>query len=514
MKKNNGFTLIEILAVVTIIGLIFILVIPKITTSLKNKKGDVDRTTTNLVLSATKLYVQEHSSKFDKEDGNVSCMPINMLVKKGYLEGPVKNVTDDLDITDTKSVRITYDKGFKYEIVGKKDCIASVFQKVFYDSFGNKYKRVEYIESDGIQYIDTGYYANNNTVVEAKLYTEETGNKNWFGGSIKNTHSYALNAYSKSTIEYIYNNSNVWSTIDVDDDVVGKIFAISFGDKIYINGNLIAQLSSKKFQDDKTIWLFVRNGNYGIGNIIGRIYYFKIYENEQLIHDYIPVVDKDNDGCLFDNVEKKCYYDNDGQGFKTDSSENINYTYQDVNGFQYKKVNYIQSTGTQYIDTGYYANNNTIVNAKLYTDETGNKNWFGGSGATTPAYVVNSWNSNQIEYRYGFNAWNRTDVLNNDVVGKIFTLSFGETIRINGKYVSQLNSNEFQDDKSLTIFARNGKYDSGMISGKVYYFMIDENEQLIRDYVPVIDEDEKPCFFDKVEKKCYYNQGTGEFLWG
>jgi prepilin-type N-terminal cleavage/methylation domain-containing protein len=46
--KNKGFTLIEILAVVTIIGLIFILVIPKITTSLKNKKSDVDKTTENL----------------------------------------------------------------------------------------------------------------------------------------------------------------------------------------------------------------------------------------------------------------------------------------------------------------------------------------------------------------------------------------------------------------------------------------------------------------------------------
>ena len=61
MNKKNGFTLIEILAVVTIIGLIFILVLPKITNSLKNKKGDVDRTTTNLVLSATKLYVSDHS---------------------------------------------------------------------------------------------------------------------------------------------------------------------------------------------------------------------------------------------------------------------------------------------------------------------------------------------------------------------------------------------------------------------------------------------------------------------
>ena len=115
--KNKGFTLIEILAVVTIIGLIFILVIPKITTSLKNKKGDVDKTTENLVLSATKLYVSDHSSKFEKTDGNISCMPLHQLVKKGYLDGPVKNVTDDKDITNGKSVRITYNKGFKYELV-------------------------------------------------------------------------------------------------------------------------------------------------------------------------------------------------------------------------------------------------------------------------------------------------------------------------------------------------------------------------------------------------------------
>ena len=60
MKK--GFTLIEILAVVTIIGLIFILVIPKITTSLKNKKRDVDITTNNLIITAAKNYVNDNWS--------------------------------------------------------------------------------------------------------------------------------------------------------------------------------------------------------------------------------------------------------------------------------------------------------------------------------------------------------------------------------------------------------------------------------------------------------------------
>ena len=122
MKK--GFTLIEILAVVTIIGLIFILVIPKIATSLKNKKTDVDTTTNNIVLAAAKSYVADNRDKFDKEESNTYCLPISTLTKKEYLESPVKNVTDDVDITNTKSVKITYNKGFKYEIVDKKECSA------------------------------------------------------------------------------------------------------------------------------------------------------------------------------------------------------------------------------------------------------------------------------------------------------------------------------------------------------------------------------------------------------
>ena len=42
MKK--GFTLIEILAVVTIIGLIFVIALPKIINSLNSKKSDIDNT--------------------------------------------------------------------------------------------------------------------------------------------------------------------------------------------------------------------------------------------------------------------------------------------------------------------------------------------------------------------------------------------------------------------------------------------------------------------------------------
>lgn len=80
MKK--GFTLIEILAVVTIIGIIFILVMPKIVTSLKNKKNDVDNVTNNMVLSAAKNYIANNTEKFTKEQTNIYCLPISTLTKK------------------------------------------------------------------------------------------------------------------------------------------------------------------------------------------------------------------------------------------------------------------------------------------------------------------------------------------------------------------------------------------------------------------------------------------------
>lgn len=129
-RKKNGFTLIEILAVVTIISLICIIVLPKIVNSLRNKKEDIDNTTRNIIITAAKLYVSEHSSKFDKEEGNTYCLPLTTLTKNEYLESPVRNVTDDKDITNTMSVKISYNEGFKYEIVNKKDCRVWVSQSL------------------------------------------------------------------------------------------------------------------------------------------------------------------------------------------------------------------------------------------------------------------------------------------------------------------------------------------------------------------------------------------------
>ena len=84
---------------------------------------------------------------------------------------------------------------------------------------------------------------------------------------------------------------------------------------------------------------------------------------------------------------------------------------------------------------------------------------------------------------------------------------FDDEIKTNTDYNSIPNK-----DITLKIFKSN-HYSTSSFSKRVYYLkMYNFDSVLVRDYIPVIDSSERPCLFDKVEKKCYYNQGTGEFL--
>lgn len=67
---------------------------------------------------------------------------------------------------------------------------------------------------------------------------------------------------------------------------------------------------------------------------------------------------------------------------------------------------------------------------------------------------------------------------------------------------------------SMYLFGLNhgGNIDARLFDGKIYYFKIYEDNTLVRNFIPVLDENNVACLFDKVEGKFYYNQGTGEFL--
>lgn len=174
-------------------------------------------------------------------------------------------------------------------------------------------------------------------------------------------------------------------------------------------------------------------------------------------------------------------------------------------------VDYIESSGTQYIDTGFKPNNNTRVVVDVHGTKAGTYAVFGARrGTTSQSFTV--WMINSSTFRSDFhssqNSVNVASVLNRIVIDKNKNVCrFGD--------ISTTNSNEtFQAPINLFLFAvnNNGEPEGRNFSGRLYSCQIYDNDTLIRDYTPALDPDGVACLYDKVSGQYVYNSGTGSFI--
>ena len=202
------------------------------------------------------------------------------------------------------------------------------------------------------------------------------------------------------------------------------------------------------------------------------------------------------------------------------------YGYHFVRWDGYTLIEYLESTGTQYIDTGYvYQNEAHKVAITLSTVERG----FGSSPYWTYGSFTTSENRSgtlalQLGGKLGVGVGNiaagsTTYILNNPVNRTTITL---ETYSNNLAKIS--NGNEFivvayknSSITGLTEYIFDGHNDGSnkfYSSYKLYSFQLYDNDVLVRDFIPVLDKNGVPCMYDKVEGKFYYNAGTGQFIAG
>ena len=88
---------------------------------------------------------------------------------------------------------------------------------------------------------------------------------------------------------------------------------------------------------------------------------------------------------------------------------------------------------------------------------------------------------------------------------------------LNGKSYS-INAQQMPIDYPIVLFnlfedgkpKNTGEYGRKV---KIYYFKIFKNGMLVFDGIPALDENNKPCLYDTVTKKPFYNPGSGEFLY-
>ena len=96
---------------------------------------------------------------------------------------------------------------------------------------------------------------------------------------------------------------------------------------------------------------------------------------------------------------------------------------------------------------------------------------------------------------------------------KLFTLD-SSAFKVDASSVA-VSGGSFTSTYNLHLF---GLHESNttnyLASMRLYSCQIYEGSTLVRDFWPCYDSDGVLCLYDKVEKKYYYNQGTGEFIAG
>ncbi len=187
----------------------------------------------------------------------------------------------------------------------------------------------------------------------------------------------------------------------------------------------------------------------------------------------------------------------------------------------YTPLEYIESTGTQYIDTGVNPNNNTGIDVEFrFTQDLLNPRIFGerdaNSGATNSFRA--SLNQQRIYMQVGDvdigSAIGPTATVNTDYVLS-YSASNSNTYYVNGMaYSGNAPSASWTSNIPIYLF---GAKDAGTMypnTLRYYYTKIYDNNTLVRNFVPAKNPDGKIGMYDLVGGRFYENAGTGEFVAG
>ena len=120
--KQKGFTLMELLGVIVILAMLMILVFPSVINFIKKSSNKTDQLTLELIYSAADTYISRHKNEFQEKNGNKYIVPLKELVDDGLLISPIKLSNGNDDLTNIKSVQVSYNNGFNYELKNNDDC--------------------------------------------------------------------------------------------------------------------------------------------------------------------------------------------------------------------------------------------------------------------------------------------------------------------------------------------------------------------------------------------------------
>lgn len=129
--KKNGFTLIEVLAVIIILGVIGLIVMPVVTNSLKESKADLYKIQISNIKEAAKTWSADNINKLPTETGGNKNITLKVLQDEGYIDQNITNPKTDSEFEPTKvCVNIKFNgKKYIYTVLEPpSDCTTNLFE--------------------------------------------------------------------------------------------------------------------------------------------------------------------------------------------------------------------------------------------------------------------------------------------------------------------------------------------------------------------------------------------------
>lgn len=186
-------------------------------------------------------------------------------------------------------------------------------------SLPSGYTRVEYIQSSGTQYINTGFVPNQDTrlVLDLTYVSSDSGEVVLGGRTAYGSNSFTTwpsswkwkDEYGSSTITTTTTADNARHTLEKNKNVT------------YLDGTAICTHSSQTFTSPVSLYLCGLNQNGTLNNIAKiKIYSCQIYDNGTLVRDFRPCTNASGAAGLWDDVNS-VFYANAGTGTFTAGPE-------------------------------------------------------------------------------------------------------------------------------------------------------------------------------------------------
>ena len=119
MKDKNGFTLMELLAVIVILGLIIIIAVPSVMNIMKTAKDKLSDYDKEALIDAAKFYITD-------VDNSKKSIEINNITYSGYEFKKYMNENGSVQVSAyTLAKGKYYDPGCNYDIDNDSECKVS-----------------------------------------------------------------------------------------------------------------------------------------------------------------------------------------------------------------------------------------------------------------------------------------------------------------------------------------------------------------------------------------------------